>query len=184
MVFSSSVARGAGAGGAGGLVAVAGLGAAGLAWVVVAAAGDCLAGVAAGVAAGGVCARASAGKRVSSKRIYISIAWGRCGAGGVLSELSPDCPSCARMHKAEPYRTLRQQEFEVFALQIANETVVFAQDGVGQIALGLLQLEHLFLHRVARNQAVGEDGARLADAVGAVHGLGFHRRVPPGIEQE
>src|ERR1019366_3216199 len=78
----------------------------------------------------------------------------------------------------------RQQQLQVLAFQIANETVVFAQDGVDQFALGLLQLEYFFLHRVARNQPVGEHRARLPDAVRAVHRLCLHRRVPPGIEQK
>ena len=50
--------------------------------------------------------------------------------------------------------------------------------------LRLLELEDLLLDGVPGDQAVGEDGAGLADAVGAVDGLGLDGGVPPGVEQE
>ena len=78
----------------------------------------------------------------------------------------------------------RQQQFQIFAAQVADQAVVGADDRVGQVALGLLQLQHLFLDRVPGDQPVGEDLAGLADAVGAVDRLRFDGRVPPGVEQE
>ena len=58
------------------------------------------------------------------------------------------------------------------------------QNRVGQRAFLPLQLGDFFFDRVAADEAVGEDVARLAHAVGAVDGLGFDGRVPPGVEQE
>src|ERR1019366_588204 len=86
MVFSSSVVRVAGAGVAAGLGAVAAAGdvLAGVMAFLAGVAAGAVAGVgaAAGAAAGGGCARASAGKRVNSKRIFtkytvrVSTSWG------------------------------------------------------------------------------------------------------------
>ena len=53
-------------------------------------------------------------------------------------------------------------------MQVTDQAVVLADDGGGQIALGLLQLEDFFLHGVARDQPVGENLPRLPDAVRAV----------------
>ena len=61
--------------------------------------------------------------------------------------------------------------------------VVGVEDGVGQVALRLLELEDLLLDGVAADQAVGEDVLGLADPVRAVDGLGLDGRVPPGVEQ-
>src|ERR1017187_1582598 len=85
-----------------------------------------------------------------------------------------------------PYTTLfrSQQQLQILPLQIPNETVVLADNGGGQLALGVLQLQDLLFYGVARDQPIGEDLAGLADPVGAVYGLRFHRRVPPGVEQE
>ena len=48
----------------------------------------------------------------------------------------------------------------------------------------MLELQDFFLDGAFGDQAVGEDVAGLADAVGAVDGLGFDGGVPPGVEQE
>ena len=45
-------------------------------------------------------------------------------------------------------------------------------------------MQDLFLDRVARDQLVGGDDARLADAMGAIGRLRFDRRVPPRIEMD
>ena len=68
--------------------------------------------------------------------------------------------------------------------QLRDQAVVGVDDRVGEVALGFLQLEHFFFDRVLGDQAIREDLAGLADAVGAVDGLRFDRGVPPGIEQE
>ena len=69
-------------------------------------------------------------------------------------------------------------------VRLRISAVVGVDDRVGQFALLLLQLQHLFLDGVAGDQAVGEDRLRLADAVRAVDGLRLDGRVPPRIEQE
>src|SRR5579859_5320854 len=66
---------------------------------------------------------------------------------------------------------LRQQQFQVVAAELADQAVIGADDRVGQVALGLLELEDLFFDRVLGDEAIGEDLAGLADAVGAVDGL-------------
>src|SRR5450759_489292 len=64
----------------------------------------------------------------------------------------------------------RQQHFQVLPPQIPNQSLTRPHDGIGEVALGVLQLEHFFLHRAASDEAVGEDLVRLSDAVGAVDG--------------
>ena len=63
------------------------------------------------------------------------------------------------------------------------QTIVGSNDGVGQIALGLLQLQYFFLDCVASDEPVGKHLPRLADAMGPVDRLRFNRRVPPGVEK-
>ncbi len=64
-----------------------------------------------------------------------------------------------------------------------QQAIVRADNGVGKIALGLLQLENFLFHGIARDQTVGEDLARLADAVSAIDRLRFDGGIPPRIEQ-
>src|SRR5271154_900600 len=78
----------------------------------------------------------------------------------------------------------REQQLQVLALQIADQAVIFSKDGVGQLPLRLLELQHFFFHRVAGNQPVCEYRPRLADAVRAIHGLSLHGRVPPRVQKE
>jgi hypothetical protein len=80
--------------------------------------------------------------------------------------------------------SLRQQQLQIFLAHAADEAVVGVDDGVGEVAFGFLELEDFFLDGVAGDEAVGEDLAGLADAVGAVDGLGFDSGIPPGVEQE
>ena len=77
-----------------------------------------------------------------------------------------------------------EQQFDLFPAQVLHQTCRTAEDGIGQFAFSFLQLQHFFLDRVARDQPVGEDRLVLPDAVGAVDGLRFHGRIPPGIEHE
>ena len=77
----------------------------------------------------------------------------------------------------------RQQELQILAREVLDEAVVGVEDGVGEVALALLELEDLLLDGVAADQAVGEDVLGLADPVRAVDGLGFDGGVPPGVEQ-
>ena len=68
-------------------------------------------------------------------------------------------------------------------VKIVQQTIVGGDDGVGQVAFGLLQLEHFLFHGVARNQPISKHLARLADAMRTIDGLSFYRWVPPRIEQ-
>ena len=77
-----------------------------------------------------------------------------------------------------------EQQLQILAAQLPDQAVIRVDDRVGQVALALLQLQHLFLDRVLGDQAIGEDLAGLADAVGAVDRLRLDGRIPPRIEQE
>ena len=51
-------------------------------------------------------------------------------------------------------------------------------------ALLLLKAQDFLLHRVAGNEFVARDNFLLADPVRPIRGLGFHRRIPPGVEMD
>ena len=55
------------------------------------------------------------------------------------------------------------------------------EDGVGEEGFLLLQAVDAVFDGVCAEEFVDEDGFGLADAVGAVGGLGFGGRVPPGV---
>src|SRR5215210_874443 len=76
-----------------------------------------------------------------------------------------------------------QQQLEILPAQLGDDALVGLDDGVGEGSLAGLELEDLFFDGVAGDEAVGEDGAGLADAVGAVDGLGFDGGVPPRVEE-
>ena len=77
-----------------------------------------------------------------------------------------------------------EQELQVVAGEgLDDHAVVGVEDGVGQVALLLLEVEDLLLDGVAADQPVGEDVLGLADPVRAVDGLGLDGGVPPGVEQ-
>src|SRR3954469_8735952 len=78
---------------------------------------------------------------------------------------------------------LRQQQLEVIRRELPQDAVLLADDGVGELALALLQLQDFLLDRVARDEAVREHVARLPDAVGPVDRLRFDRGVPPRVEE-
>ena len=46
-----------------------------------------------------------------------------------------------------------------------------------------MKFQDALLDRVLGDDAVGEDGARLADPMRAVNRLGFDGGVPPGVEE-
>ena len=77
---------------------------------------------------------------------------------------------------------LGEQQFQIFAGEIAHDAIIRGDDGIGKIAFGLLQRQDFFFYRIAGNQPISKDLASLADAMGAIDGLCFNRRVPPGIE--
>src|SRR5699024_3394058 len=61
-------------------------------------------------------------------------------------------------------------------------TLSAAKQAVGQLCLVALQLLNLFFHTAPGDQLVDENWFVLPDAIGAVTGLRFDSRVPPGIE--
>jgi hypothetical protein len=77
----------------------------------------------------------------------------------------------------------RQQQLQILPREAGEEALVGLDDGVGEVSLGLLELQDLLLDCIAGDDAAGEDGPGLADAVGAVDGLGLDGGVPPRIEQ-
>src|SRR5258707_9545665 len=49
---------------------------------------------------------------------------------------------------------LTQQQFQILAPQVPDKALVGIDDGGGQIAFALLQLQNFLLHRIASDQAV------------------------------
>lgn len=76
-----------------------------------------------------------------------------------------------------------QQVVEVLFAEGGEGGVVLAEDRLGEVALALLEFENALFDGVLGDEAIGEDGAGLADAVGAVNRLGFDGGVPPGVEE-
>ena len=74
-----------------------------------------------------------------------------------------------------------QQGQQRFGVQLGAD-VATGQQAVGQVALGVVQGDDLFLDGVLGYQAVDGDRPLLAHAVGTVAGLVFHCRVPPRVE--
>src|SRR5579862_394708 len=83
--------------------------------------------------------------------------------------------NCATSH-------VREQELEVVAGQSAGKTA-FAEDVAHQGGLALLQIPDFLFDSAAADQPVGDHGAVLANAVGAVDGLCFDGWIPPRIEE-
>src|SRR5215216_3427719 len=80
-------------------------------------------------------------------------------------------------------RASAQQHLEVFAPDPRHQAVVAANDRLGQIALGLLKLQHLLFDCITRNEPRREHPSRLSDAMRAVDGLRLDGWIPPRIEQ-
>ena len=79
-------------------------------------------------------------------------------------------------------RSVGKQEPQVLQGEALGK-LLLAQHVGHQRALLLLERADLLLDALAHQQAVGHHVAGLADAVRAVNGLVFHRRIPPRIEQ-
>ena len=75
---------------------------------------------------------------------------------------------------------IAEQKSKVIQREGAGEAF-FAEDVLGQRALAPLQLSDFLLDALLHQQPVGNDVAGLANAVGAVDGLVFNRRIPPRI---
>src|SRR5258708_6386177 len=78
--------------------------------------------------------------------------------------------------------TLLKQTLYFLPRQVVRQRLLAAEGGLDDRALLLLQRQNLLLHRAARDELVAGHHTGLADAVGAVRGLVFHRRIPPGVE--
>src|SRR5450759_2154168 len=76
---------------------------------------------------------------------------------------------------------LADQVEQILAVQ-ARGDIGAVEDAGGELALLLVQGQHRFLNRGARDHADHGDRAILADAVGAVGGLILDGWVPPGIQ--
>src|SRR5438876_376995 len=85
-------------------------------------------------------------------------------------------PTTARWKRALPFK----QKPEIIQREHAGE-VVFTEDVFGKGALLLLKLSNFFFDALLHEQTVGDHVARLADAMGAVDGLGFDGGIPPRI---
>ena len=76
----------------------------------------------------------------------------------------------------------REQRRQIVLVQLPLALAAAVEYAPGQVGLGLLQLLDLLFDAATGDQFVDEYRLVLADAVGAVAGLGFGGRVPPGIE--
>src|SRR5205814_10592463 len=75
---------------------------------------------------------------------------------------------------------LREEVLEVVLGQAAGEAFL-AQHVTNGLRLALLEFPDFLLNGSGGDEPIGVDGASLADAMGAVYGLRFDGRVPPGI---
>ena len=85
----------------------------------------------------------------------------------------------ARIPRAEK---VDQQLLDVFPAHALDDFLVGLDRGVNDVALPLLKLNNLLLHRAAGNQLDAVDRPLLTDAVRAVRGLILNRRVPPRVK--
>jgi hypothetical protein len=118
---------------------------------------------------------------------------GRSGPGGrttmarkkhQVTMASQHVRSCKMGHKALVISSiLRKEILQIGSREVAGEAL-FAQNVGDGLGLALLQFPDFFLHRPRRDQPIGVDRQGLADAVGAVDGLRFDGRVPPGIVED
>ena len=91
--------------------------------------------------------------------------------------LSSACP----MSRVAP---LLQQGLQIAVRKSGQRERVVLHGGGHELALGGLKLQDALLHGAARDESAGGDDAGLADAVGAVDGLGFDGGIPPGFDED
>src|SRR5260221_10504011 len=77
---------------------------------------------------------------------------------------------------------LLKQTLNFLPRQVVRQRLLAAEGGLYDRALLLLQRQNLLLHRATRDELVAGHHTGLADAVSAVGGLVFHRRIPPRVE--
>jgi len=78
---------------------------------------------------------------------------------------------------------LSEDAAEAFEVEDGGEGFL-VNDGGGEGGFLALEGADFFFDGVAGDEAVGDDLAFLADAVGAVDGLSFDGRVPPRVEKD
>ncbi len=98
---------------------------------------------------------------------------GRCAPGTDWKVRPPEM----RYHRS-PHGC--QEQIDVFLAQAEATTIAAVENG-GEFLLACLQLQNTGFDGIFRDEFVDEDGLVLTDAVGAVGGLAFNGRVPPGI---
>ena len=82
---------------------------------------------------------------------------------------------------ASTARAAVDQRQELFGADLSR-SLAPVEEGAGQALLLPVELDDLFFDRVLGDESIHGDGALLADAVGAVGRLRFHRGVPPRVE--
>src|SRR5689334_20545980 len=93
-----------------------------------------------------------------------------------FGEKIPTLPSAVRDDRSG------EQKPELLRTNLRQNPLILAEDRVGQLTLGLLQLDDPLLDRVVRDETRGDHATRLPDAVRTIDRLRFHGRVPPRIE--
>ena len=66
-----------------------------------------------------------------------------------------------------------KEEVDVLGLKVEGAAGAVIEEGLDQFAFAFLELVHAFLDGADGEEAIDEHGFFLADAMGAVHGLGF-----------
>ena len=84
---------------------------------------------------------------------------------------------------SEVERQDRHRELQFRGLADRADRVQRMVGVFGEVLLALLQRPDFFFDAVLDKQAISHHFVHLADAVSAVDGLVFHRRVPPRIEE-
>src|SRR5947208_5337160 len=74
--------------------------------------------------------------------------------------------------------TLGEEEAQIIQGKALGEAF-FAKDILGQSGFAALKLAYFLFDALLNQQAVSDDFAGLTDAMSAINGLGFDRRVPP-----
>lgn len=77
-----------------------------------------------------------------------------------------------------------KEEVDILGLEVEGAAGTVIEEGLDQFAFTFLELVHAFLDGADGEEAIDEHGFFLADAMGAVHGLGFDGGVPPGVVED
>lgn len=72
----------------------------------------------------------------------------------------PTCPRTLAVIARGASNLSGKQKFQILASEIVEEAVVGGNDGIGQLAFGLLQLQHLLLNGAAAMRQMISDSTR------------------------